>query len=418
VFYSCCCDFGVLLPNAFVHYLIAISFAALATGCQIVLLPWLAVGELKLSAEQVGWVQSLSLLPGVVLLLVGGAFADRTQGQHRLPFFYMGLALCHGFMAYLLFRGELVLSWLLIYALMMGVSSAFIQPLRERLLPGLLQGENRLQHSVVVMSLCLYVAQAVGVAVAGQQGVLGVHWILLGQGACLLVAALMFAVWVKAPSVETASAPRTAQSVAGIKAGLALVWRHSILRNLVILVGLNGFIHIGVFVVALPLLARDAYQQGAVYFASLQLCFVVGNVVATLGLLKRGPTRYPGRAILFSLLYAGVLMLAIAAKPTLNGLFGLVFFWGVVAGVSASLGKSLLQQQAPEAYRGRIVSVYQLSLFGAAPLGALACGYAASYWGPWLLFSVAGVVSIAAFLVHFVDRSLWGVENLDAAAES
>jgi len=395
---------------------VAISFAALATGCQIVLLPWLAVGELNLSAEQLGWVQSLSLLPGVVLLLVGGAFADRARGRSRLPFFYIGLAICHALMAYLLFINALVLSWLLVYALMLGVGSAFIQPLRERLLPGLLRGESRLQHSVVVMSLCLYIAQAAGVAIAGQQGALGVHWILLGQAVCLLVAALVLSGWVKSPPASARS-QRDEQPTVGIKAGLALVWRHAVLRNLVILVGFNGFIHIGVFVVALPLLARDAYQQGAVYFASLQLCFVVGNVAATLGLLKRGPTRYPGRAILFSLLYAGVPMLAIAAKPTLTGLFGLVFFWGVVAGVSASLGKSLLQQQAPEAYRGRIVSVYQLSLFGAAPLGALACGYAASFWGPWPLFSVAGVVSIAAFLVHFVDRSLWAVENVDAAAE-
>lgn len=406
------------MPNAFVHYLVAISFAALATGCQIVLLPWLAVGELNLSAEQLGWVQSLSLLPGVLLLLIGGAFADRQSGQRRLPLFYIGLAVCHLLMAYLLFYGELVLSWLLVYALMLGVSSAFIQPLRERILPGLLQGGSRLQHSVVVMSLCLYVAQAAGVAIAGQQGILGVHWILVGQAMCLLTAALMFSFWVT-PSLESpASARRSVQSVEGVKAGLALVWDHSILRNLVVLVGFNGFIHIGVFVVALPLLSRDGYQQGAVYFASLQLCFVLGNVAATLGLLKRGPTRHPGRGILFSLLYAGMIMLAIAAKPTLNGLFGLVFFWGVVAGVSASLGKSLLQQQAPEAYRGRIVSIYQLSLFGAAPLGALACGYAADSWGPWRLFLLAGVVSVAMFALQGLSRALWQVENHEAPAET
>ena len=397
------------------HYLVGISFAALAMGCQIVLLPWLAVGELNLAAEQLGWVQSLSLFPGVLLLLVGGAFADRASSRTWLPIFYCLLAACHMAMAFLLSSGQLELSWLLTYALLLGVTSAFIQPLRERLLPGLLRGESRLQHSVVVMSLCLYVAQALGVAVAGQQDKLGGHWILLGQSACLLLAALAFLSLARPQSAKTEQ--QKAASNISVFDGVRMVWRDQILRKLVLLVGFNGFIHIGVFVVALPLLARDAYQQGAVYFASLQLCFVVGSIAATLGMLKRGPTRYPGRAILFSLLYAGVLMLAIAAKPTLNGLFGLVFFWGVVAGVSASLGKSLLQQQAPEAYRGRIVSVYQLSLFGAAPLGALACGYAASFWGPWWLFTMAGVVSIAAFAVHFVDRTLWAVESADASAE-
>lgn len=375
-------------------------------GCQFVVLPWLAVGELKLEADQVGWVQSLSLLPGVLLLLLGGAVADRDSSRWFLPLFYLLLAAIHGAMAWLLAIEGLSLWWLLLYALMLGVFSAFIQPLRERLLPILLTPEQRIQRSVVIMSLCLYVAQAIGVAFAGQFDRFGAQTVLLGQVLCLLVAAILF--FVLALTSQPQQKPKSSQSLLEV---VGYVWRERVLRDLVLLVGFNGFLHIGVFVVALPLLARDGYQQGAVYFASLQLCFVLGSIAATLGLLKRGPAQYPGRSVLFCLLYTGMLMIAIAAKPTLNGLFGLVFLWGVVAGVAASLGKGLLQQQAPEAYRGRILSIYQLSLFGAAPLGALVCGYLVNSLGAWLLFQVVGYTSAAIFVVFCFSRPMWQVEN-------
>lgn len=393
------------MRNTFYHYLTGVSLAALAMGCQIVLLPWLAVGELNLAAEQVGWVQSLSLFPSVVLLLIGGSFADRNYNRMWLPLFYLVLASSHVIMSTLLILGSLQLNWLLAYALLLGISSAFIQPLRERLLPRLLNDKGSLQQSIVIMSLCLYMAQAIGVAVAGQLDTVGTQWILLGQTVLLVLTAGVFFFWVRPQTTSLDVAPQTV----GITDGLRVVWHNKVLRNLILLVGFNGFMNIGLFVVALPLLARDGYQQGAVYFASLQLCFVLGNIAATLGLLKRGKAQHPGRAVLFCLLYSGVLMLAVSAKPTLNGLFGLVFFWGVVSGVSASLGKGLLQQQAPEQYRGRIVSIYQLALFGAAPIGALVCGYVVSYFGPWQLFMSAGVISVLVFVVYGFSRTLWAV---------
>lgn len=408
--------------NRFMLYMVAVALAAFSTGVQIVVLPWLAVGELHLPANQVGWVQAGILLPGLALMLIGGAVADRQPSRYLLPLLYLMATVCHCGVLWVLSEGQLQLLWLMTYALALGVINAFLQPLRDRLLPSLLGAKDRLQLSVVKVSLCVYLAQALGVSAAGQIEWLTLEWVLVIQVVCLLVCVATLLLMLSLHSIDgdisevgdaelfgSTSVNKGGETVS-VQQGLSFVRRHPVLKHLVLLMGFNGFMHIGVFVVALPLLSRDIYDLDAFYFAGLQLAFVAGNVVATLALLRRGLVEQSGRAILFCLLYAGIIMLAIAAKPTLLGLFLLVMTWGVVAGVSASLGKALLQQQVTDQFRGRALSIYQLALFGGAPLGALACGYAVEFQGALNLFQWGGQVTLALFAVYLGVRALWHIE--------
>lgn len=404
--------------SAFRLYLVAIGFAAFATGMQIVLLPWLAVGELRLAANMVGWVQSAVLLPGVFLTLWAGAFADRARAVRFLPWVYGFILLSH--LGVLLYVGFdlLALPTLLIYAFCLGVFHAFVQPLRDKVLPMFVPSFHKVQTAVVQISLCVYVAQALGVALAGQSQKLGLVSLFTIQVGALLGCVWAFSVLLRRQVAAGDAVAPASQGYGGsvrgasVYDGLVFVFRHRVLRHLMILVAFNGFIHIGVFMVALPLLVRDVYQLDAFYFSALQLLFVLGNIVATLALLRRGQVEHPGRAVLFSLLYAGVVMLAISARPTPTGLLFLVFVWGVVAGVSASLGKAIVQQQVDEDYRGRVLSVYQLALFGGAPLGALACGYVTDVWGCMRLFQIGGGLTLAFFVLSLGARPLWGAAAL------
>jgi hypothetical protein len=60
-------------------YLGGVSSYFLSGGAQMVLLPWLVAVVLQESAERVGIAQSLAMLPGLLLILVGGATADRSD---------------------------------------------------------------------------------------------------------------------------------------------------------------------------------------------------------------------------------------------------------------------------------------------------------------------------------------------------
>ncbi len=395
--------------NRFSGYLVAVGLAALAMGIQVVMVPWLAVGELHLEPSHVGWVQSAGLLP-VVLMLYGGSFADRAGAWRWLPLIYGAMALCHAGLLAFLVSGHLALLSLLSYALLLGVCQAFLQPLRDRVLPRFHQRSRPYQGAVVRISLSVYVAQALGVLLAGQSERLGLAPIFAVQVVALLACALLFVLLLR-HSERDVPVPVQTPAAVSVAEGLGFVRHHPVLRHLMLLVSFNGFMNMGVFVVAIPLLSRHVYQQDALSFSLLQLLFTFGGIAASVGLIRRGHVAQPGRAILFCLLYTGLLMLALSAQPKESGLLMLVFGWGVVAGVSASLGKGLLQQQVPEAYRGRTLSIYQLALFGSAPLGALVCGYVAQAWGPLTLFTIGGVLSLALFVVYLGVRPMWRLER-------
>lgn len=403
------------MQRRFVFYLLAIAFNSLATGIQLVVLPWLATGQLNLPAGQVGWVQSAQLIPGAVLMLWSGSLADRNNSERFLPWYYLLTFGCHVAMLWLIQTGLLMLSWLLLYGVMLGTVFTFLQPLRDRFLPTLVEpGGNALQRSIVLVGMCTYMGQALGVAVAGQMDNLGLVFVYAVQCSCLALAAISLGYVLKCQrSLEqkTLTVHRPNPSQPSIWKGLIYVFHHRVLRHLIILVSFNGFMNLGVYLVALPLLARDVYLESAAFFSALQFAFVIGNVAATIGLLKRGHVDAPGRSVLFCLLYSAVLMLAIAAQPTSTGLLLLVFFWGVIAGVSSNMGKALLQQQVKNEYRGRVLSIYFLALLGSAPLGALFCGYVMDIWSAELLFKLAGSMSLLLFVVYMRLPSLWHRET-------
>ena len=157
-------------------------------------------------------------------------------------------------------------------------------------------------------------------------------------------------------------------------------------------------------------MVQQVYGENILFYSGLQFAFVMGTIITTLVVVYRGGLDSAGRRIIFGLLYGGVILLALSARPTLVGLFTLVFFWGVVVGVSSNMGRSVVQSLAPEASRGRIISLYQLALFGCAPLGALFAGYAIELWGVLTLLKISGIASLVVFMATMTTRALWDVE--------
>jgi MFS family permease len=396
-------------------YLVGISVLAIALGIQIILLPWLVVDHLALSSIWVGWVQAAILIPNLLFILVGGLMADKAKSLPWLvPLLWINMVL-HASLAIFIHYSILSILLLLAYAILLGITNAFIQPWREYLLK---QTANQagLQPLVAKSTLCLAVGQGVGVSLTAFMDTLGLETLLFMQVIMVALAALFFAYLRRCLPTESNEQVGNVEAVdktlffEGITSGLNDVWALPALRSLIAIVAFNGFFHIGVFIVALPLLVQQVYGESVDFYSGLQLAFVAGTIVTTLVVVYRGALDAAGRRIIFGLLYGGVILLALSAKPTLIGLFILVFFWGVVVGVSANMGRSVLQSLAPELSRGRIISIYQLALFGFAPIGALCAGYVIEIWGVLTLLKISGIASLVVFASTLVTKSLWEVE--------
>ena len=393
-------------------FLFGYSGTSLGTGLQVILLPWIAVSVVNLPALHLGWVQASVLLPNLLFLLFGGALADRRDAALVAALACLGLAACHG--ALLLYFSYRIpnLALLLLYGVSLGVCTAFLQPARDNLVQRSARDqsgratESGVQQTVTWMMLAQYGGQAVGMLLASRFDQWGLRPLLLLQIAVLLLAALFF-YSLRQPRLVTKVEEKPPLTL--IREGLAEAWRRPVLRELVALMAFNGFVHIGVFLVVLPLLAEE-YGRGASYYATLQLAFVAGTVAATVTMLRRGQGVRPGRGILMCLLYSAALLIAISFGPTPLGLILLCVCWGAIAAASAALGRAVVQLLAPEEYRSRIISIYQLALFGSAALGAPAAGALSEFAAPLTTLLWAGILSLVAFVLVVFGGALREVE--------
>lgn len=386
-------------------FLSAHTANALSIGIQMVLVAWLAAGVLHLPAAHIAWIQAAVLAPNLLLILFAGVLVDRHRPARILWVTNAFLVCVHAAALALLLGGALNAVGLLVYALCLGCGNSFVQAAREKLVAQL--DDRRLRQNISLAGICQYLAQAVGIGLAGLMDYLGAHALVALQlglcGFALVIYARL------AGRSSRSEAPRDAMAPA-IGAAVALVWRWVALRHLVLVVAFNGLMHLGMFLVLLPVLARDYMGFRSLEYGLLQLSFTLGSVLSFWIIWHRARVHYPGQAVLFCLLYTGTIGLALSAGPTLYGLFGLIFLWGCVAGASANLSRLVLQSLVPDEFRGRAMAVYQLALFGMGPLGALLAGSLVQWQGVQGTFQVLAGASFSLFALSLLSRPLWGVQ--------
>lgn len=397
------------------YYLLIVFLLSLAMGIQIIVIPWLATEYLNLSSFYIGIVQSAVLIPNIALLIIGGVSLDKgalfTKFQRVLLF----SSVIHLAFILLLIQQGLSLFWVLIYAFLLGAVNAFVQPYKEYL-AGIL-ATSELQAHIAKNRLCLYIGQAAGIFIASQFYQSQLMYLPLIQiTALFLVFACLWFIkrrYSALLSVSETSQTKESLSFSLLLSGFKVCWRSTVLRSLLTLTAVNGFFHIGVFIVALPLLVKTIYRGDVEFYSFLQGVFTVGMLVSALVIIYRKQLDGPGRRVIFSVLYSGLILLGLSAGPTVEGLLFLVFLWGVVVGVTSTLSRSILQSFAEPEYMGRVISVYQLTLFGFAPLGALFAGLAIDHLGVLIVLKASAIVSFTVFAGTFCIKKLWDVEAID-----
>lgn len=393
------------MPKAFFLYWSAVVLAAVAMGIQVSLVPWLAVAQWGATSLQLGWIQASGFIPVLIFILIGGKYADSSRRHEQILSGYLLLGACYLVMAWLVRQNPGALWFLALYVAFTAIILALIQPLRDRLLSRVFDDRqsSAFQTSVVWVSLGIYVAQAIGMAIMVGVDTISASGLMVFQAILALLCWNQFRLFLRAtPAQETQSKLPT-----GIREGITYALAHKTIGPIIFLVGFNGLMHIGVYIVAMPLLLKDFQLLKAADFALLQIAFVAGAITSTASMVLRQQVEYPGRSILFCLIYTALILISLSKGPTQSGLFLLVYFWGVVAGVSASLSRSLIQLRAKEAMRGRVLSIYQLVLLGSSPVGALISGFVVEWQSTQWLLEVAGYITLLVFVTSLFKRALW-----------
>jgi MFS family permease len=366
-----------------------------AWGMQTVLFSWLVVGELHAPPQWVGVAQTSTMLPTLVLLLMGGVTADRHDPRGLLIRLYLIAAVPVLLLAAAVGTERLALPGLVLYGLCIGTVSSFTMPARDTLLSRV--AGSSMMHAVTGTTATQFGAQALGALLAGAAHWVGSAPMLVLQAALL---ALGSAVTRRVPAAPASEAPpaRRVSVLHEIREGVLEVARSSRLRAPLGLAMAVGFLFIGPFLVVFPLLVRDRYHGGVDELSLVLMMFPLGTIAGSLALRLRGGVRRKGRAALVSLASAALILGTVGCGLPFRGVVLATGVWGLNAAVFINCTRTLFQEAAPPGRRARALSVYQLGFMGMGPLGALLSGLLSARIGPLdtLLVFAGGMLAVVA----------------------
>jgi MFS family permease len=362
------------------------------TWMQNVALAWLVV-ELTSSPLAVGALAFCRFVPFTIFGLVAGVVADRLDNRRLVIGTQSASMVISAVLTVLAFTDTATVPLVYALALAGGTALVFDAPGRHALTFQMV-GRDELPNAVALNASLFNASRIVGPAVAG------VVIAAVGVSACFLIntftflavlAGLLLMRVEELFHVERGEERPTV--VRGVREGLEYVFRNPRMRVIIVLVTVVSTVGFN-FHVILPLLASDTLHAGPEIFGLLSAAFGLGALAGALLTATLGRASWKlfllGLAAFSSslLLLAPVTSVAVAAV--------LLFVTGVSFTLWTSNGNSIMQLGAPDALRGRVVSLYLFAFAGFAPIGGLLSGWLVEVGGTQLSFAVAGLVGLAA----------------------
>ncbi len=361
------------------------------TWIQTVSLAWLVL-QLTDSPLALGLVSVAQFTPVLLFSMFAGVFADRLPKRRVLLVTQSWMMLLAFMLWGLAASGRIHVAHVYAIAVLLGVGNAFDMPSRQAFVVEMV-GREKLVTAVALNSSIFNAARVVGPAVAGLiiawQGVT-FSFLLNGFSFLAVITALAM---IREQELHRMERGRRRTVLAELREGFGYVARSPRVRLVIALIA--GLATFGMnFNVLLPVFARDVLDVGPVGFGFMSAALGTGSLLAALSLASIGRTSP-------RVLVAGGLGLAVAETAiALSRWYPLTLLLLPAAGASMvtvnASANTTVQMEAPDALRGRVVSLYMTVNIGTAPLGGFVMGFLANAWGaPIALASGAGLCFVA-----------------------
>ena len=263
----------------------------MALAMQQLLLSWMLIGILQLPADQVGLIQAIIGIPGVLLMLMGGASADRTDPRSMLIKVYFVAPILPIFLIFMEMYQWLGVATVTLWGLGMSVVQSYSMPGQQAILNRLTS--SSVQQGVTAATAMGFVVQVVGLILAGQIDTLGISPVLGLQAFGLVLAGLMM---MRIAPVQSAVKPANgASSVQVIRDGLVATYRSPIIFHTLLITFSSSIFNAGSFITVFPFIVKRIYDGDAWLLAVLMAVFFAGAAMAALSLiLSLNVPRNPG----------------------------------------------------------------------------------------------------------------------------
>src|SRR5262245_26945355 len=356
------------------------------------------VYELTRSPVYLGYVGFAAGVPAWLFTLYGGVIADRVSKRKLLLITQTSMMILAFILAALVFSG-LVQPWHIVgLAFLLGIANAFDAPARLAIVSEMVSRED-LTNAIALNATMFNTATAIGPAVAGlTYALVGPAWCFTLNGLsfiAVIVALLMIQI------APRAAAPRRASAWADLQEGLRYIIRTPAIRTLIGLVGVTSLFGVSSSTLfpawAVEVLGGDATTTGL-----LQSARGVGALISALLIASLGRFTFKGKLLTLGSLTFPLLLIVFALIRWLPLSLLVLVPCGMAIILIMNLANALVQMLAPDALRGRVMSVYSLTFFGLMPMGALWAGALAEAAGAPAAMIIGAAISLSFGVVLWV----------------
>lgn len=379
---------------------------------------WL-VWRLTQSPLLLGLVEFLNRAPILFLGIVGGLAADRWP-RYRLMILTQSLLLVFAVvLASITLSGTVTVGWIMGLAFLQGLVYAVETPVRQTFMTDLVPRSD-MPSAIGLNSSIFNSARIIGPSIAG------LLVSRVGEGICFLINAASFLVILGCLAAMRLPPPKpgvTAGSLGLLREALGYAWRTPHARALLLL-ALVLSVAAMPYTTLLPVFAAEVLGYGPDGLGLLMAATGVGALTAAIRLARRNTVWGLKTSIAKAVTLFGVSLLALALSETLwlSMLILVVVGFSMVSSLAGT--NTMLQSLAPEALRGRVVSLYTTASLGCTIFGSLLAGSSASYIGAQATVAAGGVLTLMAALLfwralpaiakHLQEHQLLPLENAPA----
>ncbi len=152
------------------------------------------------------------------------------------------------------------------------------------------------------------------------------------------------------------------------------------------------------FMTMMPVFARDALGLDAAGYGALVSTVGLGAATGAIGMAGLGGQARRSRLVIGSSVLFGLLLTGAALAPDFPLALLLFTLTGCTMALNGILANTMLQLQAPDHLRGRVMGFYSFTVLGMGPFGALQAGWVSEHYGVRTSLALGGAVCLVVAL--------------------
>ncbi len=391
--------FSALRHRNYRLWFVGQTVSMMGTWMQSVAQGWV-VYLLTGSKLALGTISFAGTIPTLFLMLPAGALIDRIP-RRRLLLITQSVMMLLALTLATLAATNLLRVWhIAVLAAILGIVNSFDAPGRQAMAVEMVEDRADLANAIALNSTIFNLARVVGPAVGGVVlALVGPAWCFGLNGLSFL--AVLFALASMRFTMQMTVAPRTEPLTKQVVAGLRYVRGNSTILIIIALSAVSALFGMS-YAVLLPAFAADVLHVGEAGLGLLNAAVGSGALIGSLLAASWGERRGRGKL----LTVASIVFPAAILGFSFSRVFALSLACLALAGVALVSQNAtmnvLIQHAAPDALRGRVLSLYMLMFFGTAPFGSLMSGALAQALGPRGGVAIGAGVALAFALALLI----------------